>query len=124
MERALLNGHPVLLKKCVAKTSENRQENYLFALQAALLCSIQHPNIVRGIGITVVNNHRAIIIDAAMLEEEFAPKLADTVEKKVRMAFSIASALDYVHSMGFVHSCVSGESVLYYGHFKLANFGK
>jgi serine/threonine protein kinase len=116
--------------KCLRPAKQRRAS--ALAREAAILGSIDHPNVVRLLDMTEHDGRQALVLEyldgpstAQLLALLGKTRLPVPVAVAAYIARELCRALDLVHSLGFVHRDVSPENVMTTttGEVKLIDFG-
>ena len=132
LARSTKNGRAVAIKTLLPEVAVSEQSLKRFLREIEVAASLQHPHIV---GYVEHGTHNGIVylvseyvpgMDAAKLSKQRGGKL--NYAEVVKIIEQTLSALDFAHSLGFVHRDIKEQNILVDGDFphynsKLTDFG-
>ena len=126
-------GKQVAMKKIKLNYIKNNQLSNKFIKEINIIASMRHPNIVLFMGVTIDNNTYYMITEylpPGSLHEYLHlskknKKQPLTDKQKIKIAFQIAIAVQYIHSRQILHCDLKSANVLIDNNFniKLIDFG-
>lgn len=111
----------VAVKIIDASWAEQLQEHHDLMREAQLMCHLDHPNLVKGLGVTTLSidgkDHLAIVTEylAGVSLERIIKKHPDrplSDREALQVTAEAGAALDYLHEQGFVHGDVKPGNLL------------
>ncbi len=132
LARAVSDGSLVAIKTLLPEVAVSEQSLKRFLREIEVSSSLQHPNIVSYIehgthnGIVYLVTEYVAGMDASRLAKQRGGKLP--YQQVVKIIEQTLSALDFAHSLGFVHRDIKEQNILVDGNFpnfisKLTDFG-
>jgi serine/threonine-protein kinase len=132
LARSILDGRPVAIKTLLPEVAVSEQSLKRFLREIEVAASLRHPHIVSYLdhgthnGIVYLVTEFVQGMDAAKLAKQRGGKLA--YQEVVKIIEQTLSALDFAHSLGFVHRDIKEQNILVDGNFpnynaKLTDFG-
>jgi serine/threonine-protein kinase len=132
LARAVADGKLVAIKTLLPEVAVSEQSLKRFLREIEVSSSLQHPNIVSYIehgthnGIVYLVTEYVAGMDAARLAKQRGGKLP--YQQVVKVIEQTLAALDFAHSLGFVHRDIKEQNILVDGNFpnfvsKLTDFG-
>jgi len=132
LARAVADGSLVAIKTLLPEVAVSEQSLKRFLREIEVSSSLQHPNIVSYIehgthnGIVYLVTEYVAGMDAARLAKQRGGKLP--YQQVVKVIEQTLAALDFAHSLGFVHRDIKEQNILVDGNFpnfisKLTDFG-
>lgn len=132
LARAEADGRPVAIKTLLPEVAVSEQSLKRFMREIEVAATLQHPNIVSYIehgthnGIVYLVTEFVSGMDAAKLVKHRGGKL--NYLEVVKIIEQTLAALDFAHSLGFVHRDIKEQNILVEGNFpnysaKLTDFG-
>lgn len=132
LARSVSDGRAVAIKTLLPDVAVSEQSLKRFMREIEVAASLQHPHIV---GYIEHGTHNGIVylvseyvggMDASKLSKQRGGKL--DYREVVKIIEQILSALDFAHSLGFVHRDIKEQNILVDGSFpnyvsKLTDFG-
>ena len=132
LARSVSDGRAVAIKTLLPDVAVSEQSLKRFMREIEVAASLQHPHIV---GYIEHGTHNGIVylvseyvggMDASKLSKQRGGKLE--YREVVKIIEQILSALDFAHSLGFVHRDIKEQNILVDGSFpnyvsKLTDFG-
>jgi serine/threonine protein kinase len=113
--RCARTGAQVALKVLVGERARRPGGAERFLREAQLLCSLQHPGLVRGIAFGVDGGRRFFAMEyfaAPSLKHRLATQGRASVTQAVRLGLRVARTLAYLHGEGIVHRDVKPANIL------------
>jgi eukaryotic-like serine/threonine-protein kinase len=132
LARAVSDGGLVAIKTLLPEVAVSEQSLKRFLREIEVSSSLQHPNIVSYIehgthnGIVYLVTEYVAGMDASRLAKQRGGKLP--YQQVVKVIEQTLAALDFAHSLGFVHRDIKEQNILVDGNFpnfisKLTDFG-
>ena len=132
LARAVADGKLVAIKTLLPEVAVSEQSLKRFLREIEVSSSLQHPNIVSYIehgthnGIVYLVTEYVAGMDAARLAKQRGGNLP--YQQVVKVIEQTLAALDFAHSLGFVHRDIKEQNILVDGNFpnfvsKLTDFG-
>ena len=132
LARAVADGKLVAIKTLLPEVAVSEQSLKRFLREIEVSSSLQHPNIVSYIehgthnGIVYLVTEYVAGMDASRLAKQRGGKLP--YQQVVKVIEQTLAALDFAHSLGFVHRDIKEQNILVDGNFpnfisKLTDFG-
>ncbi len=132
LARSMKDGRPVAIKTLLPEVAISEQSLKRFLREIEVSSSLQHPHIVSYLdhgthnGIVYLVTEFVAGMDASKLAKHRGGKL--TYQEVVKIIEQTLSALDFAHSLGFVHRDIKEQNILVDGTFpnytaKLTDFG-
>ena len=132
LARAVADGRLVAIKTLLPEVAVSEQSLKRFMREIEVSSALQHPNIVSYIehgthnGIVYLVTEYVAGMDAARLAKQRGGKLP--YQQVVKVIEQTLAALDFAHSLGFVHRDIKEQNILVDGNFpnfisKLTDFG-
>lgn len=132
LARAVSDGKLVAIKTLLPEVAVSEQSLKRFLREIEVSSSLQHPNIVSYIehgthnGIVYLVTEYVAGMDAARLAKQRGGKLA--YQQVIKVIEQTLAALDFAHSLGFVHRDIKEQNILVDGTYpnmvsKLTDFG-
>jgi hypothetical protein len=132
LARAVSDGKLVAIKTLLPEVAVSEQSLKRFLREIEVSSSLQHPNIVSYIehgthnGIVYLVTEYVAGMDAARLAKQRGGKLP--YQQVIKVIEQTLAALDFAHSLGFVHRDIKEQNILVDGTFpnfisKLTDFG-
>lgn len=132
LARAVADGKLVAIKTLLPEVAVSEQSLKRFLREIEVSSALQHPNIVSYIehgthnGIVYLVTEYVAGMDAARLAKQRGGKLP--YQQVVKIIEQTLAALDFAHSLGFVHRDIKEQNILVDGTFpnfisKLTDFG-
>ena len=132
LARAVADGRLVAIKTLLPEVAVSEQSLKRFMREIEVSSSLQHPNIVSYIehgthnGIVYLVTEYVAGMDAARLAKQRGGKLP--YQQVIRIIEQTLAALDFAHSLGFVHRDIKEQNILVDGNYpnyvsKLTDFG-
>ena len=132
LARAVGDGKLVAIKTLLPEVAVSEQSLKRFMREIEVSSSLQHPNIVSYIehgthnGIVYLVTEYVAGMDASRLAKQRGGKLP--WQQVVKVIEQTLAALDFAHSLGFVHRDIKEQNILVDGNFpnfvtKLTDFG-
>ncbi len=132
LARAVSDGSLVAIKTLLPEVAVSEQSLKRFLREIEVSSSLQHPNIVSYIehgthnGIVYLVTEYVAGMDASRLAKQRGGKLP--YQQVVKVIEHTLAALDFAHSLGFVHRDIKEQNILVDGNFpnfisKLTDFG-
>ncbi|MEQ1763961.1 MAG: FHA domain-containing serine/threonine-protein kinase [Pyrinomonadaceae bacterium] len=132
LARSVADGGLVAIKTLLPEVAVSEQSLKRFLREIEVSSSLQHPNIVSYIehgthnGIVYLVTEYVAGMDAARLAKQRGGKLP--YQQVVKVIEQTLAALDFAHSLGFVHRDIKEQNILVDGNFpnfisKLTDFG-
>ncbi|HSK73759.1 MAG TPA: serine/threonine-protein kinase, partial [Pyrinomonadaceae bacterium] len=132
LARSVADGRAVAIKTLLPEVAVSEQSLKRFMREIEVAASLQHPHIV---GYVEHGTHNGIVylvtefvsgMDASKLVKQRGGKLP--YQEVVKIIEQTLSALDFAHSLGFVHRDIKEQNILVQGNFpnsisKLTDFG-
>lgn len=132
LARAVKDGRAVAIKTLLPEVAVSEQSLKRFMREIEVAASLQHPHIVSYIehgthnGIVYLVSEYVGGMDASKLAKHQGGKLG--FQEVVKIIEQTLAALDFAHSLGFVHRDIKEQNILVDGNFpnfnsKLTDFG-
>jgi len=132
LARAVSDGKLVAIKTLLPEVAVSEQSLKRFLREIEVSSSLQHPNIVSYIehgtnnGIVYLVTEYVAGMDASRLAKQRGGKLP--YQQVIKIIEQTLAALDFAHSLGFVHRDIKEQNILVDGTFpnflsKLTDFG-
>lgn len=132
LARAVSDGSLVAIKTLLPEVAVSEQSLKRFLREIEVSSSLQHPNIVSYIehgthnGIVYLVTEYVAGMDASRLAKQRGGRLP--YQQVVKIIEQTLAALDFAHSLGFVHRDIKEQNILVDGNFpnfisKLTDFG-
>lgn len=132
LARSMKDGRPVAIKTLLPEVAISEQSLKRFLREIEVAASLQHPHIVSYLehgthnGIVYLVTEFVQGMDASKLAKMRGGKLS--YQEVVKIIEQTLSALDFAHSLGFVHRDIKEQNILVDGAFpnynaKLTDFG-
>lgn len=132
LARAVSDGKLVAIKTLLPEVAVSEQSLKRFMREIEVSSSLQHPNIVSYIehgthnGIVYLVTEYVAGMDASRLAKQRGGKLP--YQQVIKVIEQTLAALDFAHSLGFVHRDIKEQNILVDGTFpnfvsKLTDFG-
>jgi eukaryotic-like serine/threonine-protein kinase len=132
LARAASDGRAVAIKTLLPEVAVSEQSLKRFMREIEVAASLQHPNVVSYLdhgthnGMVYLVTEYVSGMDASRLAKERGGKL--DYREVVQIIEQTLSALDFAHSLGFVHRDIKEQNILVEGNFpnykaKLTDFG-
>lgn len=132
LARAVSDGKLVAIKTLLPEVAVSEQSLKRFMREIEVSASLQHPNVVSYIehgthnGIVYLVTEYVAGMDASRLAKQRGGKLP--YQQVVKIIEQTLAALDFAHSLGFVHRDIKEQNILVDGTFpnfisKLTDFG-
>lgn len=132
LARAVADGKLVAIKTLLPEVAVSEQSLKRFLREIEVSSSLQHPNIVSYIehgthnGIVYLVTEYVAGMDAARLAKQRGGKLP--YQQVIKVIEQTLAALDFAHSLGFVHRDIKEQNILVDGTYpnlisKLTDFG-
>ena len=132
LARSVADGSLVAIKTLLPEVAVSEQSLKRFLREIEVSSSLQHPNIVSYIehgthnGIVYLVTEYVAGMDASRLAKQRGGKLP--YQQVVKVIEQTLAALDFAHSLGFVHRDIKEQNILVDGNFpnfisKLTDFG-
>ncbi|HEY8560556.1 MAG TPA: FHA domain-containing serine/threonine-protein kinase [Pyrinomonadaceae bacterium] len=132
LARSVLDGRPVAIKTLLPEVAVSEQSLKRFLREIEVAASLRHPHIVSYLehgthnGIVYLVTEFVQGMDASKLAKQRGGKL--TYQEVVKIMEQTLSALDFAHSLGFVHRDIKEQNILVDGNYpnytaKLTDFG-
>lgn len=132
LARAVADGRLVAIKTLLPEVAVSEQSLKRFLREIEVSSSLQHPNIVSYIehgthnGIVYLVTEYVAGMDAARLAKHRGGKLP--YQQVIKVIEQTLAALDFAHSLGFVHRDIKEQNILVDGTYpnlisKLTDFG-
>ena len=132
LARSMKDGRPVAIKTLLPEVAISEQSLKRFLREIEVSASLQHPHIVSYLehgthnGIVYLVTEFVQGMDASKLAKQRGGRLAYL--EVVKIIEQTLSALDFAHSLGFVHRDIKEQNILVDGTFpnynaKLTDFG-
>jgi eukaryotic-like serine/threonine-protein kinase len=132
LARAVVDGALVAIKTLLPEVAVSEQSLKRFMREIEVASSLVHPNIVSYIehgshnGIVYLVTEYVAGMDASRLAKQRGGKLP--YQQVVKVIEQTLAALDFAHSLGFVHRDIKEQNILVDGNFpnftaKLTDFG-
>eukprot|EP01117_Protostelium_nocturnum_P012030 TRINITY_DN4404_c0_g1_i1.p1 TRINITY_DN4404_c0_g1~~TRINITY_DN4404_c0_g1_i1.p1 ORF type:complete len:1716 (-),score=556.93 TRINITY_DN4404_c0_g1_i1:204-5351(-) len=126
--KGVWNGTTVALK---GLTGEDQSELEKFKSEIMLLYKLNHPNIVRLLGLTTSNNQTFMVVefaqngslDSYLRSSGRSDELSNNV--LINMAFDVVKGMMYLEKRGVIHRDLSARNLLVDAsvHLKISDFG-
>lgn len=132
LARSMKDGRPVAIKTLLPEVAISEQSLKRFLREIEVAASLQHPHVVSYIehgthnGIVYLVTEFVSGMDASKLAKHRGGKL--TYQEVVKIMEQTLSALEFAHSLGFVHRDIKEQNILVDGNYpnynaKLTDFG-
>ncbi len=132
LARSIKNGQAVAIKTLLPEVAVSEQSLKRFMREIEVAASLVHPHVVSYIehgthnGIVYLVSEYVGGMDASKLAKHHGGKL--TYQEVVKIIEQTLAALDFAHSLGFVHRDIKEQNILVDGNFpnyisKLTDFG-
>lgn len=132
LARSVVDGRLVAIKTLLPEVAVSEQSLKRFMREIEVSSSLQHPNIVSYIehgthnGIVYLVTEYVAGMDASRLAKQRGGKLQ--YQQVVKIIEQTLAALDFAHSLGFVHRDIKEQNILVDGNYpnyisKLTDFG-
>ena len=132
LAQSVKDGRPVAIKTLLPEVAVSEQSLKRFMREIEVAATLQHPNIVSYIehgthnGIVYLVTEYVSGMDASKLVKVRGGKL--NYQEVVKIIEQTLAALDFAHSLGFVHRDIKEQNILVEGTFpnyraKLTDFG-
>ncbi|HVE57592.1 MAG TPA: FHA domain-containing serine/threonine-protein kinase [Pyrinomonadaceae bacterium] len=132
LARSMKDGRPVAIKTLLPEVAISEQSLKRFLREIEVAASLQHPHVVSYIehgthnGIVYLVTEFVQGMDASKLAKHRGGKL--NYQEVVKIMEQTLAALDFAHSLGFVHRDIKEQNILVDGTFpnynaKLTDFG-
>ncbi len=132
LARSMKDGRPVAIKTLLPEVAISEQSLKRFLREIEVAASLQHPHVVSYIehgthnGIVYLVTEFVAGMDASKLAKSRGGKL--TYQEVVKIMEQTLAALDFAHSLGFVHRDIKEQNILVDGNYpnytaKLTDFG-
>ncbi len=132
LARAVADGRAVAIKTLLPEVAVSEQSLKRFLREIEVASSLQHPHVVSYIehgthnGIVYLVSEFVGGMDASKLVKQRGGKLP--YQEVVKIMEQILAALDFAHSLGFVHRDIKEQNILVDGRYpnynaKLTDFG-
>lgn len=132
LARSITDGRAVAIKTLLPEVAVSEQSLKRFMREIEVSASLRHPHIVSYIehgthnGIVYLVSEYVQGMDASKLSKQRGGKLP--VMEVVKIIEQTLSALDFAHSLGFIHRDIKEQNILVDGafpnyHSKLTDFG-
>ncbi|MBS1793924.1 MAG: protein kinase [Acidobacteria bacterium] len=132
LARSIRDGRPVAIKTLLPEVAVSEQSLKRFMREIEVAASLKHPHIVSYIehgthnGIVYLVTEFVGGMDASKLAKHRGGRL--TYQEVVKIIEQTLSALDFAHSLGFVHRDIKEQNILVEGNYpsynaKLTDFG-
>ena len=132
LARSLTDGRVVAIKTLLPEVAVSEQSLKRFLREIEVAASLQHPHIVSYIehgthnGMVYLVSEYVAGMDASKLVKQRGGKL--TYQEVITIIEQTLAALDFAHSLGFVHRDIKEQNILVDGTFpryisKLTDFG-
>lgn len=132
LARSMKDGRPVAIKTLLPEVAISEQSLKRFLREIEVAASLQHPHIVSYLdhgthnGIVYLVTEFVQGMDASKLAKVRGGKL--TYQEVVKIIEQTLAALDFAHSLGFVHRDIKEQNILVDGNYpnynaKLTDFG-
>jgi serine/threonine protein kinase len=132
LARSMKDGRPVAIKTLLPEVAISEQSLKRFLREIEVAASLQHPHVVSYIehgthnGIVYLVTEFVAGMDASKLAKHRGGKL--DYREVVKIMEQTLAALDFAHSLGFVHRDIKEQNILVDGNYpnynaKLTDFG-
>ena len=132
LARSIVDGRPVAIKTLLPEVAVSEQSLKRFLREIEVAASLRHPHIVSYLehgthnGIVYLVTEFVQGMDASKLAKQRGGRL--TYQEVVKIMEQTLSALDFAHSLGFVHRDIKEQNILVDGNYpnynaKLTDFG-
>jgi serine/threonine-protein kinase len=132
LARSVLDGRPVAIKTLLPEVAVSEQSLKRFLREIEVAASLRHPHVVSYVdhgthnGIVYLVTEFVQGMDASKLAKQRGGRLP--FQDVVKIMEQTLSALDFAHSLGFVHRDIKEQNILVDGNYpnytaKLTDFG-